>query len=49
MSNSAFMGTDEDGLLIPAEKSDEDRKYHLNGELQLALEVMGGAKLLIPR
>ncbi len=28
-------GTDEDGLPIPAEKSVEDGRYHLNGELQL--------------
>jgi hypothetical protein len=36
MSNSAFLGTDEDGLPIPAEKSDEDGRYHLYGDLQLA-------------
>ncbi len=36
MSNSAYLGTDEDGLPIPAEKSDEDRRYHLFGDLQLA-------------
>jgi hypothetical protein len=36
MSNSAFLGTDEDGLPIPAEKSDEDGRYHLLGDLQLA-------------
>jgi hypothetical protein len=36
MSNSAFLGTDEDGLPIPAEKSEEDGQYHLNGDLQLA-------------
>jgi hypothetical protein len=27
MSNSAYLGTDEDGLPIPAEKSEEDRRY----------------------
>jgi hypothetical protein len=32
MSNSAY----EDGLPIPAEKSDEDGRYHLFGDLQLA-------------
>jgi hypothetical protein len=36
MSNSAYLGTDEDGLPIPAEKSDEDGRYHLYGDLQLA-------------
>jgi hypothetical protein len=36
MSNSAYLGTDEDGLPIPAEKSEEDRRYHLLGDLQLA-------------
>jgi hypothetical protein len=36
MSNSAYLGTDEDGLPIPAEKSEEDRRYHLFGDLQLA-------------
>ncbi len=36
MSNTAFLGTDEDGLPIPAEKSVEDGRYHLNGDLQLA-------------
>jgi hypothetical protein len=36
MSNSAYLGTDEDGLPIPAEKSKEDRRYHLLGDLQLA-------------
>jgi hypothetical protein len=36
MSNSAFLGTDEDGLPIPAEKSEEDGRYHLVGDLQLA-------------
>jgi hypothetical protein len=36
MSNTAFLGTDEDGLPIPAEKSDEDGRYHLHGDLQLA-------------
>ena len=36
MSNSAYLGTDEDGLPIPAEKSDEDGRYHLLGDLQLA-------------
>jgi hypothetical protein len=33
MSNTA---TDDDGLPIPAEKSEEDGRYHLKGELQLA-------------
>jgi hypothetical protein len=28
--------TDEDGLPIPAEKSNEDGRYHLYGDLQLA-------------
>ncbi len=36
MSNSAYLGTDEDGLPIPAEKSDEDGRYYLYGDLQLA-------------
>jgi hypothetical protein len=36
MSNTAFLGTDDDGLPIPAEKSEEDGRYHLNGNLQLA-------------
>jgi hypothetical protein len=36
MSNTAYLGTDEDGLPIPAEKSIEDGRYHLNGDLQLA-------------
>ncbi len=36
MSNSAYVGTDEDGLPIPAEKSDEDGRHHLYGDLQLA-------------
>ena len=36
MSNSAYLGKDEDGLPIPAEKSDEDGRYHLFGDLQLA-------------
>jgi hypothetical protein len=36
MSNSAFLGTDEDVLPIPAEKSEEDGRYHLVGDLQLA-------------
>jgi hypothetical protein len=36
MSNSAYLGTDEDGLPIPAEKSDEDGRYHLLGDLQQA-------------
>jgi hypothetical protein len=36
MSNTAFLGTDEDGLPIPAEKSEEDGQYHLNNDLQLA-------------
>jgi hypothetical protein len=36
MLNSAHVGTDEDGLPIPAEKSDEDGRYHLYGNLQLA-------------
>jgi hypothetical protein len=36
MSNTAFLGTDEDGLPIPSEKSAVDGRYHLNGDLQLA-------------
>jgi hypothetical protein len=36
MSNTAFLGTDEDGLPIPADKSEEDGRYHLSGDLQLA-------------
>jgi hypothetical protein len=36
MSNSAFLGTDDDGLPIPAEKSEEDGRYHLSGDIQLA-------------
>jgi hypothetical protein len=36
MSNTAFLGSDDDGLPIPAEKSEEDRRYHLSGDLQLA-------------
>jgi hypothetical protein len=36
MSNSAYVGTGEDGLPIPAEKSDEDGRYHLYSDLQLA-------------
>ncbi len=36
MSNSAFLGTDEDGLPIPAKKFEEDGRYHLSGDLQLA-------------
>jgi hypothetical protein len=35
-SNTAYLGTDEDGLPIPAERSVEDGRYHLNGDLQLA-------------
>jgi hypothetical protein len=33
---SAFLGTDEDSLPIPAGKSKEDGRYHLYGDLQLA-------------
>ncbi len=33
MSNSVFPGTDDDGLPIPAAKSDEDGWYHLLGDL----------------
>jgi hypothetical protein len=36
MSNTAFLGTDDEDLLIPAEKSEEDGRYHLSGDLQLA-------------
>jgi hypothetical protein len=36
MSNTAFLGTDEDGLPIPAEKSVADGRHHLTGDLQLA-------------
>jgi hypothetical protein len=32
----AFLGTDDDGLPIPAEKAEEDGLYHLSGDLQLA-------------
>ena len=34
--HNAFLGTDEDGLPIPAEKSVADGQYHLAGDLQLA-------------
>ncbi len=36
MPNTAYLGTDEDSLPIPAEKSEEDGRYHLSGDLQLA-------------
>jgi hypothetical protein len=36
MSNTAFLVTDEDGLPIPSEKSEEDGRYHLYGDLQFA-------------
>jgi hypothetical protein len=36
MSNTAFLVTDQDGLPIPAAKSDKDGRYHLLGDLQLA-------------
>ncbi len=36
MSNSAFLCTDEDRLPIPAVKSIEDGRYHLEGDLHLA-------------
>ncbi len=36
MSNSAFLGKNEDGLPIPAAKSVEDGRYHLEVDLQLA-------------
>jgi hypothetical protein len=35
-SNSAYLGTDEDGLPVPTAKSAEDGRYHLQGDLQLA-------------
>ncbi len=36
MSNTAYLGTDEDSLPIPAVKSAVDGRYHLSGDLQLA-------------
>jgi hypothetical protein len=35
MSNTAYLGTDEDGLPIPVKKSAEDGRYHLSGDFQL--------------
>jgi hypothetical protein len=34
--NSVYLDTDEDGLPIPTEKSTEDGRYHLQGDLQVA-------------
>ena len=36
MANAAFMGTNDDGLPIPATKAAGDGRYHLEGELQAA-------------
>jgi hypothetical protein len=36
MANCAFLGTSDEGLPIPPAKSDEDGRYHLIGDLQLA-------------
>ncbi len=36
ISNSDYLGIDEDSLPIPAEKSDEDGRYHQYGDLHLA-------------
>jgi hypothetical protein len=36
MANSAYLGTDENGLPMPPVKSGEDGWYHLIGDLQLA-------------
>ncbi len=33
MSNFTYLGTDEDGLPIPAAKSAEDGRYHLQGNI----------------
>jgi hypothetical protein len=36
MANSAYFGTDENGLPMTPAKSGEDGRYHMLGELQLA-------------
>jgi hypothetical protein len=36
MANSAYFGTDENGLPMPPAKSSEDGQYHMLGDLQLA-------------
>jgi hypothetical protein len=36
MVNSAYLGTDENGLPVLPVKSGEDGRYHLLGDLQLA-------------
>jgi hypothetical protein len=36
MANSAYFGTDENGLPMPPAKSGEDGRYHMIGDLQLA-------------
>jgi hypothetical protein len=36
MANSAYFGTDENGLPMPPAKSGEDGRYHMSGDLQLA-------------
>jgi hypothetical protein len=36
MANSAYFGTDENGLPMPPAKSGEDGRYHMLGDLQLA-------------
>ncbi len=36
MANSAYIGTDENGLPMPPAKSSEDGRYHMLGDLQLA-------------
>jgi hypothetical protein len=36
MANSAYFGTDENGLPMPPAKSGEDGRHHMVGDLQLA-------------
>ncbi len=36
MANSAYFGTNENGLPMPPAKSGEDGRYHMLGDLQLA-------------
>jgi hypothetical protein len=36
MANSAYFGTDENGLPMPPAKSGEDGRHHMIGDLQLA-------------
>ncbi len=36
MANSAYFGTDENGLPMPPAKSGEDGRHHMLGDLQLA-------------